>query len=207
MINLSADDIIKIIETIPKYIQYFYPGYITIYVYYFIKAKCVPDTKVIFFKALMFSYIYVISIDRANIQSELFKNFLLVILSVLVAYFGSLIIKSELTSDILKTLGIETTFWDNEIEALQGIDVGAWLVVYLSNSDIVYEGWLHNKEMEQDRRRYISLTNFRKYLLSKDTGKPIEPYIEIHDQDIEEEVIIFYDDIERIEKRKIEPSD
>lgn len=200
---MSADDIIAIINAIPQYIEYFYPGYITIYIYYFFRAKHVPDTKAVILKALGISYVYSVILSKVNDGSTMMYNFWLIILSVMVAYMAYLFTKSETTERIFRILNVETCFWDNEIEALQGLDVGAWLVVYLIDEDVVYEGWLHFKEMEPNRRQYITLTNFRKYLISNETGKPVEPYIEMHDEDAEEEVTIFYNKIKRIEKRKV----
>lgn len=42
---MSVDDILKLMDSIATYIVYFYPGYISLYVYYFLKAKTVKDEK------------------------------------------------------------------------------------------------------------------------------------------------------------------
>ena len=55
-------------------------------------------------------------------------------------------------------------------------------------------------ELESDKRQYICLNSYYKYFLSK-KGKPKEPYIEDHENEPEETVVIFYDDIKRIERR------
>lgn len=197
---MSANDIINIIDEIPQYIKFIYPGYITLYVYSFLRANHVSDTPSTIFKSLALSYIYTLIIGKINPPSDLYENFLLIIISVLVAYFSYLITRSEHIKNILQTLEIETSFCGNEIEALESVNAGTWLVVYLNNDNVVYEGWLHNKELEEGKRQYISLRGFRKYML-KDDGKPNNPYIEEHDDELNEEVIIFYNDIKRIEKR------
>ena len=84
---------------------------------------------------------------------------------------------------------------------LADFDKGAWLCVYLKNDNVVYEGSLGMKELEDGKRKYICLTNYYKYILD-DNGMPIEPYIEDHGDCCDEIVLIFYDDIKRIEKRK-----
>lgn len=197
---MEINDIITLIDAIPQYIKLFYPGYITIYVYMFLRAKHISDTKGVILKSFALSYVYSIIIAKTNIRSELFLNFWLIIASTLVAYIAYRIAKSDFTLQVFRVMGIETTFDDNEIEALQNTDAGTWLTVYLSEDNLVYEGWLHLKEMEPGNRQYISLTSYRKYMLDS-KGKPTEPYIENHDTEADEEVILFYENIKRIEKR------
>lgn len=199
---MSARDIVDAIKEIPQYITYIYPGYITLYVYAFLRAEHMRDTKGMILKSVALSYIYSVCLEKIYGSSELWKNFLLIITAVLVAYTAYIIVKSETICDIFDRLGIQTTFWNNEIEALQGFDTGAWLTVYLKNEDIVYEGHLHLKELEPGQRHYISLTAYWKYKLGED-GTPIKPYIESNDNNPKEEVVIFYENINRIEKREI----
>ena len=66
----------------------------------------------------------------------------------------------------------------------------------------MYEGSLGDKELEPERRQYICLNGYYKYVLDS-KGKPEDPYIEDHEKEPEETVMIFYDSIKRIEKRKI----
>lgn len=197
---MSSEDIIGIIDAIPQYIKYLYPGYITIYVYTFFRAKHISDSTSVVIKALALSYVYSVIIDRMCLPSELYVNLMLILLAVGVAYMAYLVTKSEYTLHILQELDIETSFYDNEIEALQNVETGTWLVLYLNNDDVVYEGWLHHKELEEGCRKYLVLSSYRKFLLDEN-GKPVNPYIEDNDNNKGEEVIIFYDDIKRIEKR------
>jgi len=197
---MSTDDIIKIIDAIPKYIIYIYPGYLTIYLYYFLRAKSMSDSKAALLKSIAISYIYVTLINKIP-ASELWKNFVLIIISIMAAYLSYLFVKSKDIAGIFHALDIEVTCLDNEIEALQGFDKGAWLVIYLKDDDVVYEGWLHHKDLEQGRKQYIIINGFRKYFIDDD-GSPKQPYIEEHDNELEEEVMILYDNIKRIEKRK-----
>ena len=83
---------------------------------------------------------------------------------------------------------------------LADFNEGAWLVVYLKDDDVVYEGALGPKELEAERKRYICLNGYYKYFLGED-GKPVEPYIEDYEKNTKETVMIFYDSIKRIEKR------
>ena len=95
---------------------------------------------------------------------------------------------------------IYTTFSDDEFDILTDYNKGAWLVVYLNNEDVVYEGSLGFRELEGGKRKYIILKAYYKYKLDV-KGKPIEPYIEDYDTDYSKMVTIYYDDIKRIEKR------
>ena len=53
---MSADEILKILDSLTKYVVYFYPGYITIYVFYFLKAYILDDRKEIIPKAIALSF-------------------------------------------------------------------------------------------------------------------------------------------------------
>lgn len=55
---MSVDDILKIIDSIATYIVYFYPGYISLYVYHFLKAKTLKDEKGTIAKSIVISFLY-----------------------------------------------------------------------------------------------------------------------------------------------------
>ena len=42
---MRADDIMEIIDKLPEYIKYIYPGYLTIYTYYFMRGKTLQDNR------------------------------------------------------------------------------------------------------------------------------------------------------------------
>lgn len=211
---MNADDILKIIETIPEYIKYIYPGYLTIYIYFFLRGKTLRDNNYIFLKSVAISYIFLSLIESIS-STKLFQmlnarltaisysmklNVALIILSLIFSYFAYRITISSKTIKYLSFLKINTTFYDNEIEAISNFDEGAWICVYLKNDDVVYEGSIGAKELDDEKRKYICLNSYYKYLLN-DNRKPIEPYIEDHADNPNESVMIFYDDIKRIEKR------
>ena len=212
---MSADDILKIIAALPEYIKYIYPGYLSIYLYVFFRGKTLKDNNYVFVKAIAISYIYIwlmqwlgqsvclsgmVNNVFRNAPKELKQNFCLLILSVSMAYIFYRIAIFKYTCKILEHFKIRTTFYDNEIEAIADFDDGAWLVVYLKDDSVVYEGSLGAKELEPDKRQYICLNSYYKYFLNK-KGKPKEPYIEDHGNEPGETVVIFYDSIKRIEKR------
>lgn len=199
---MSADDILKILDSISKYVIYFYPGYLTIYVYYFLKAKTLKDGKSVVWKAIAISFLYKLCLDKLPVSSELSYHFWMILVSVIVPYFAYLLQKSETIIDVFDFLDISTRFEDNEIDILDNGEMSAWVRVYIQDENIVYEGFLGDKELESGKRQFISLKKYRKYMLD-DNGKPKEPYIENHNTD-DDVVVIFYDKIKIIEKNKIE---
>lgn len=199
---MTSDEIIKIIDAIPKYIQYIYPGYLTIYSYYFFKGRSLKDTKAVIIKAIAISYIYITFLENFNVRSALYENIFLLILAIVCSFITYTITQSDFTLTVLNFFGIRTTFYEDEFESLAGVDRGAWVCVYLNNDSVVYEGSVGYKEMEEEKRKYISLDAYYKYYLDSN-GSPSEPYIEDHEGNYNETVVIFYEDIKRIEKRDV----
>lgn len=212
---MNADEILKIIQSLPEYIKYIFPGYLSMYTYLFLRGKTLKDNSYIIMKSIAISYIYLWILEWIkdikwlnNIDDSIFKSvpyelkqsICLVILGIVFPYVFYRIITFEKIQTFLSKLKIQTTFYDNEIEMLSDFDKGAWLCVYLNDDEVVYEGSLGNKELDDDNRKYICLNSYYKYLLNKE-GKPKEPYIEDHEKEPEETVMIFYDSVKRIEKR------
>lgn len=212
---MNADEILKIIQSLPEYIKYIFPGYLSMYTYLFLRGKTLKDNSYIIMKSIAISYIYLWILEWIkdikwlnNIDDSIFKSvpyelkqsICLVILGIVFPYVFYRIITFEKTQTFLSKLKIQTTFYDNEIEMLSDFDKGAWLCVYLNDDEVVYEGSLGNKELDDDKRKYICLNSYYKYLLNEE-GKPKEPYIEDHEKEPEETVMIFYDSVKRIEKR------
>lgn len=99
---MSADEILKVIQEIPNYITYIYPGYLTIYAYLFFKGKTLKDSNYIFIKSIAISYVYLGIIEglksitllncikaniKVNIPDTIKFNLYLIVLSVLFDMF------------------------------------------------------------------------------------------------------------------------
>ena len=112
---MSSDEVLKIIEALPRYIQYFFPGYLTIYLYLFFRSLTFIENKANVIKAISISYIYVVILQEivepfANyilpnsvlIYAGNYKYFLeilaLILMSVLFAYISYRVISSDLLS-------------------------------------------------------------------------------------------------------------
>lgn len=199
---MSAEDILTILDSIATYIIYFYPGYITLYIYYFLKAKTLQDEKGTVAKAIVLSFLYKTCVDRFLNVSDIRYHVMLILIAIIVPYIAHRLQKSSVLRNIFNALGIDISMEENEIDILDTGEFSSWLKVYLRDSELVYEGYLGDRELESGKKRFISLKKYRKYILDTN-GKPSEPYIEENETD-DDIVIIYYDDIERIEKKNIE---
>lgn len=195
---MSVDDILKLMDSIATYIVYFYPGYISLYVYYFLKAKTLKDEKGTIAKSIVISFLYKICVDRFQISSEMAYHFCMMGVSTVTPYIAHVAQESDVLKDIFNFLDIQTSMDENEIDVLDDGEKSPWLRVYMRNGKFVYEGYLGKRELEEGKKQFISLKKYRKYILDE-KGNPQKPYIEnnITDDDV---VVIYYDDIEIIEK-------
>lgn len=214
---MNTENILNLINALPAYIQYIYPGYITIYLYMFFKEKLIKDNGYTAFKSLALSYFYIeflkfmrhvvgIRFICDKLIQMHFWNVAQIIglsgLAIIVAYVTYMFNKSQLASHIFEKLKISAELNKSEIAQLDHFGKGAWVNVYLKDSDIVYEGSLAFYHVEDSvERRNITLAKYRKCKID-DKEKPIHPYIENHDTDVTKQVVLYYDDILKIEKVK-----
>lgn len=197
---MTADDIIKIINYIPDYILYVYPGYLTIYCYFFFRAKTIPNDKFILIKSIVISYIYVSLTDFIPVENISLVNIGYISLSIIVAYIAYRITISEKILTIYRKFKIYTTYYGNEVEALAGARNGAWLIVYLKGENVAIEGSLGYKELEEGKERYIILESYIKRSVGNDNKLSEIPIIS-YEGNYEEKITIKYDDIRHIERR------
>ena len=197
--KMELNDIEKLIQMIPEYIEYVYPGFLLMYLFQFFKGRSTRVTKETIMVAICLSYVMKLPFHSSH---RVANNILLIVGALIIAYMAYRITESDKTVSALRWLKIYTTFDENEIDVLVGESNAAWLCVYLKDENLVYEGSLGPKEMEKGEERFITLEAYYKYCLNGE-GNPIEPYIEDHDGDYEEKVVIRFDDIKRIEKRSV----
>ena len=136
---MSVDDILKIIDSIATYIVYFYPGYISLYVYHFLKAKTLKDEKGTIAKSIVISFLYKICVDRFQISSEIAYHFCMIGVSTVVPYIAHVAQKSDALKEVFSFLDIQTSMDENEIDVLDDGEISPWLKVYLRNDKFVYE--------------------------------------------------------------------
>ena len=195
---MTAYDILKILDSLANYVVYLYPGYITIYIFYFLKGITLEDTKGIAIKSIVLSFLYKLCVDKLQFNSDIGYHIAMIAIAIIVPYVGYCAQKNKLVKKIFVILGIHTMFEDNEIDYLNTGTVAPWVRVYLKNTDFVYEGFLTEYELEGNKRQCVILKKYRKYLLDE-TGKPQKPFIHNFCTD-DDAVVIYYDDIKIIEK-------
>lgn len=72
-----------------------------------------------------------------------------------------------------------------------------WLKVHLKDEPIIYEGSLRAEELNEETRKYIVLGGYRKYII-KSNGEI--KYLENYDKKKNRMLVIYYDEIQMIEK-------
>lgn len=197
---MPFEDIKSLIDEIPNYIQYIYPGYITIYLYYFFRGLTLKDGKNVIVKSIAISYIYIIFLNNMiKVQySSLGYNIWLIVIGILVAYVSYFLIECEKIANLLGKINIATSTKLNEIEAVLDSSSGnkAWLKIYLKEDNVIYEGSLFKFELESDRRCFVMLSGYRKYQVESDKSEKL--LIDFKFQN-KERVIIYSEDIKCIE--------
>lgn len=212
-------DIKQIIDHIPQCICYIYPGYITMYLYYYIHSLTLVDAKGTLLKSVAISYFYVLflkwvfgAINKIpyvyfvnDIQGVLFNVFFALI-SVVIPCLLNFFQKNEKIESKLKDikgfLGINTSFAKNEIDVLQKkYHDTIWIYVYMKNSNIMYEGSLTESELEDCKTKFFCLSKYRKHLLMADGKKK---KLKDYSNDEKEKVLIYFDQIAYFEVANVD---
>ena len=109
---MNVEDILFIIDAIPSYIKYIYPGYLSMYIYWFLRGKTLKDNNYVIIKSIAISYVYISIIHGfsnieftscfTNSNSLLFRyeiliNVILILASVIFPY----ILYRAITPDII----------------------------------------------------------------------------------------------------------
>lgn len=211
---MSADDVIKIIDEIPKYICYIYPGYITMYLYYYFHSLTLEDSTGKLLKSIAISYFYIVVlkwlfdvinlipiVHVTNDVNGIIFNVALIFSSVVVPCVINIHEKSAKFENKVKRikefLKINTSFAKNEIEVIQKkYNDTIWIYVYMKDSNIMYEGSLTEKELENCRTKFFCLSKYRKYLLQEDGRKK---KLKDYSDDEKEKVLIYFGQISHFE--------
>lgn len=201
---MDSETLTTLLDALPKYISLFYPGYITMYLYFFFEGRNFKDSSWGIAKAVFISYFYnVLSKEimrKMGYSSDFALNILLVIISAITGIIAAKIKDSKIFEKILETIKGDTVFRENEFEILRNEDRSAWVCIYIKNTNLVYEGSLREVNLESKNEKYICLSGYYKYKINE-RGKPILPYILNLADNNEEKVVIRYSDIAMIEKR------
>ena len=211
------DGIFEIIDEMPNYISYIYPGFITIWIFCFLRGNRFKMTKSALLLSVCISFFYIssmqyflvpfineklsISYISSDIKNVKF-NIVLFILAVIIPYLVYQIITWEDFDLLLRNVEIYTSVQQNEFDVLQeDYEQAIFITMYLKNTNISYSGYLKQKDMDKDSRRFLCLWKYRKFIVMKN-GKLKR--IEDHTKDDKERVIIYYDDISCFEVSNID---
>lgn len=208
---MTTEELISIINILPQYVCYIYPGYISLYLYYYFHSLTLDESKAKVVKSVAISYLYIIVlkevikqinripyIEVKNEISGVLFNVFLIFISILIPYISYILEKKcKILSSVKRKLGINTSFAKNEIEALQRkYNDTIWIYVYMKDSKIMYEGSLTEKEMEESRTKFFCLSKYRKHLLMNDGRKK---KLADYSNDEKEKVLIYFDMISHFE--------
>lgn len=212
---MTFEELIKFIDIIPQYICYIYPGYISMYLYYYFHSLTLDETKAKILKSIAISYFYIIVLKVIFEKINCLKpstvindirgigfNLSLIIISIFVPYVAYKIEKKEIFLKIKKFFNINTSFSKNEIEVLQKkYHDTIWIYVYMKESNIMYEGSLTEKELEMSRTRFFCLSKYRKYIINKNGKKK---KLADYSDDEKEKVVIYFDMISHFEVANVD---
>lgn len=199
---MTIEIIRQILEVLEKYFIYLYPGYVTLFIYYFSKAKKVNFNKSFSFMCVIISYVYILLyrfiVDRDVIDFFEVDYVVILCISIIIPTVWSKISRSAGIENFLNKLGFYTSIEDNVWDYVQYRDKqkkGIVLKVFLDDKDLMYEGSLRYREYDPKGESNICLSGYRRYI--KEDGKYI-PKLN-YDKDNSRWVLINIKEITRTE--------
>lgn len=197
-------DLLELAKILPNYIILFCPGYLTIYMYYFFCGKKMKYTQWILAKAICLSYVYLnivsgdMKIHIRKLEWCISRTLCLLVLGILIGIVASKIHDSDFYNKILETIKEDRSFGRSEFDVICDDKTRSmWLKVHLKEEQIIYEGSLRAEELNEETRKYIVLGGYRKYIQNSN-GKI--KYLENHEKQENRMLVIYYDEIQMIEK-------
>lgn len=173
----------EILELLERYFVYIYPGFITILIYHFSKARGTKLNKSTLGVCVVISYIYIILYNfilKTEVSQFSNKDYvILLIISILLPLIWYWVSKSEWIENILNTMGFNTTLEDTAWDYIQYRDKekkGIILKVFLDNKDIMYEGSLRYRESDLEKEQLICLSGYRRYIKENKKYIPKQDY-------------------------------
>jgi len=195
---MNGEELRELIKVIIDFIPYIYPGIISISFYNFLSAVSVKENKLFLIKAVSVGYIYNMILGKISVLNrELQYNIMLIIMSVVIPYVLYKLIHSRVSKSFFEKLGSYTDLIDNDLELMCTGQEYNCVRLYVKNKQIIYEGYVRTYEKEHDRKRYIILTDYK--LVSVDKKFKEKTIIE-RKGDVNDSILIYLDDIDKIEK-------
>lgn len=201
---MSAEEILNIVDILPKLSIYLLPGVLLIKIIEYQLGISRNEDKFRFIYYILVSYILIIigeTISKfiygyVDIYTSEFA-FGTILSSIISGYFIGLFLKSDLSLDILSFLKIYRTNNLSIFADIKDIENGTWIKVYLNDDKIVYSGAFREYEntFEYDKT-FIVLSNYISYSYAKND---IEDYVFVDERKPNQWVAIKVKNINRIE--------
>ena len=172
-------EIVKgVLELLEQYFVYVYPGFVTILVHHFVKARGTNLNKSTLGISVVISYVYIVLYKfffKTDVSQFSNKDYvILLIFSILLPVIWHWISRSYFAEKVLNKIGINTTLEDMVWDYIQYRDKekkGIVLKVFLDDKDIMYEGSLRYRESDPEKEQAICLSGYRRYV--KENGRYI----------------------------------
>lgn len=208
---MKAEDILNIIDILPKLIIYFLPGFVFIKAIQYQFPSKKEENKSAYIYYIVLSFI-LISIGRIGSKKFLGYEDIytseftigIMILSIGLGYLIGQFLKSEKSIDILRKLNIYRTNSSSIFADIKDAGNGTWIKVYLNNEDIVYSGALKEFENSYDYdNTFIILSEYISYVSKK---SKLDKRLLVENREKTKWVAIRVKDISRIEIEYYEKS-
>lgn len=167
-----------VLELLEQYFVYVYPGFVTILVHHFAKARGTKLNKSTLGISVVISYVYIVLYKfffKTDVSQFSNKDYvILLIFSILLPVIWHWISRSYFAEKVLNKIGINTTLEDTVWDYIQYRDKekkGIVLKVFLDDKDIMYEGSLRYRESDPEKELAICLSGYRRYV--KENGRYI----------------------------------
>lgn len=201
-------DFVKLVESVLKvltdYLQYFYPGFIFLWIFQFIRGKNFKENDISIIKSIIISYL-LICVSKLPLIERINQDFFLVTISIVLPYIIVLISEKEWVKIALDFIGVKTSIHDNIIDLVKGMVKNEddrnklALKVYMDEIGIMYYGWLRIHESDNENNNIIALSSYIRYKKAQD-GQYVENMATLPNNSKNKEwVIIDGKDITRIE--------
>ena len=165
----------EVIELLEQYFAYIYPGFITVVVHHFVKARGTKFDKTTFIMSLVTSYVYILihkaAFKRAVSEFTNFDYIWLLVAAILIPLIWHWICNAEWIENGLRKIGIDTSIQTTAWDYLQSRDKdkdGIVLKVFLDEKGLMYEGCLRYRESDPEKDSVICLSGYRRYIKEND---------------------------------------
>lgn len=161
----------EVIEVLDKYFIYLYPGFISLYIFYFSKDRKMKGNINTIITSVIISYIYILIYRTlCGRPVDNFKDIdyvILLIVSIILPVILYRICKLEQMEHILEKIGFNTSLEDDVWAYIQSRDKkkeGIVLKVFLDDKNLMYEGCLRYRESNGVKEKTICLSGYRRYI-------------------------------------------